>query len=98
MKVIQEPARETVVADEADVVVAGGGPAGLVAAIAAARTGAETVLIERYAFLGGMATAGLVTAFATFTDGNEQIIQGIPQQILDRLKGMGGVARRPQGG
>ena len=59
MRTLPEPAREIPVAVEADVVVCGGGPGGFPAAIAAARHGARTVLIERYGFMGGLATAGL---------------------------------------
>ena len=50
------------VVGEYDVVVCGGGPAGFVAAVAAARCGVKTALIERYGFLGGMATAGIVVS------------------------------------
>ena len=49
--------KEVPVVGSYDVVVCGGGPAGLIAAIAAARGGARTALVERYGFLGGMATA-----------------------------------------
>ena len=63
MKTILEPRKEIPIVGEADVVVAGGGPGGILAALAAARTGARTLLIERYGFLGGMATAGLMTSF-----------------------------------
>ena len=59
-KAIIEPARETRVCRETEVLVAGGGPAGVAAAVAAARNGADTTLIERYNHLGGMATGGLV--------------------------------------
>ena len=57
---IKELERQTPILKKVDVVVVGGGPAGFGAAVAAARNGAETLLIERYAFLGGMMTTGLV--------------------------------------
>ncbi|MHB8105553.1 MAG: FAD-dependent oxidoreductase, partial [Dehalococcoidales bacterium] len=60
VKTVREPARDIKVWREADVVVVGGGPGGIAAAISAARNGAKTVLIERYGHLGGMATGGLV--------------------------------------
>jgi len=75
---------------EHDVIVAGGGTAGVAAAVAAARNGADTILIERYGFLGGTMTAGLVNPFMTFHAGKEQIIKGIFQEIIDRLKDMDG--------
>ena len=58
MNAVHEPARRTPLLGEADLVVLGGGPAGLAAAVAGARRGARTVLVERYGFLGGMGTAG----------------------------------------
>lgn len=69
-----------------DVIVAGGGPAGVAAAIASARNGAETLLIEKDGYLGGMATGAAIPAFCTFTDGKEIIIQGIGLEILEKLK------------
>ena len=57
MKTITEPTRQIPVVAQADVIVAGGGPGGLPAAIAAARHGAKVLLIERYGFMGGLATA-----------------------------------------
>lgn len=75
----------------ADVVVVGGGPAGIAAAIAAGRQGVRTVLIERYGFVGGMSTAAMVYPWMTFhTDSGEQVIKGIAQEIVDRLQERGG--------
>lgn len=74
------------------VLVSGGGPGGIAAAVAAARNGAETLLVERYGFLGGMATAGLVNPFMTWYAGREQIIHGVFQEILDRLNAKGGLS------
>ena len=86
MKTIKEAARETRVACEADVVVVGGGPGGIGAAVSAARNGAETVLIERYGHLGGMGTGGLVTIIPQLSDiwGKQQIV-GLTQEWIDRL-------------
>lgn len=61
-----------------DVVVCGGGPAGFIAAIAAARQGAKTAIIEQYGFLGGMATSSFVTPISVFTYKGELVIGGIP--------------------
>ena len=81
-----------------DVVVCGGGPAGVFAAIAAAREGKRVALIERYGFLGGMATAGLVMPLSVFTYKNERVIGGIPYEFLERLEAMGGgYIERPLG-
>jgi FAD dependent oxidoreductase len=72
-----------------DVVVVGGGNAGCAAALAAARNGAATLLIERYGFLGGTATASMVGPWMTFHSGNERIIGGIAQEIVERLVAKG---------
>ena len=86
IKTIMEPAREIKVLREADVVVVGGGPGGHAAAVAAARSGADTVLLERYGHLGGMASGGLVIMIPHLSDGTEkQIIVGQCQEWLDRL-------------
>lgn len=70
-----------------DVVVLGGGPAGITAAISAARNGASTLLVERYGFLGGMSTAALVYPWMTFHSAvGDQVIKGLAQEIIDRLQ------------
>ncbi|SDD69643.1 FAD dependent oxidoreductase [Paenibacillus sp. UNCCL117] len=75
---------------EADVVVCGGGPAGINAAVSAGRSGARTVLIERYGFLGGMSTAASVYPWMTFhTTSGKQVIAGLAQEIIDRLMAQG---------
>jgi hypothetical protein len=68
-----------------DVLVVGGGNAGCAAAIAAARHGARTLLVERYGFLGGTATAAMVGPWMTFHSGRERIVGGIAQEIVERL-------------
>ncbi|NLO05740.1 MAG: FAD-dependent oxidoreductase [candidate division WS1 bacterium] len=78
------------VADEAEVVVVGGGPGGLCAAVAAAEEGADVLLIERYGFLGGMATAGLVNPFMPWVAGGKPIIRGLFERITGRLDEYGG--------
>ena len=73
-----------------EVLVAGGGPAGLAAAVAAARSRARTLLVERYGFLGGMATAGLVNPFMGFHIRGEPIIGGVLAELVARLQAAGG--------
>ncbi|MFZ7945928.1 FAD-dependent oxidoreductase [Neobacillus sp. 19] len=74
-----------------DVVVAGGGPAGINAAIASGRAGAKTLLIERYGFLGGMSTIALVYPWMTYhTNSGKQVIKGIAEEIVERLMEIGG--------
>ena len=75
-----------------DVLVAGGGPAGIAAAIASARNGAKTMLIEKQGFVGGTATACLVGPFMTSFDneGKTQIIRGIFDELIRRMEAEGG--------
>jgi hypothetical protein len=89
-KTIREAARETKVCRTADVVIVGGGPGGIGAALAAARSGADTVLIERYEHLGGMGTGGLVTIIPDMIDSKgKQVIAGITQEWVKRLDARG---------
>jgi len=68
-----------------DVAVIGGGPAGTVAAIAAAREGASVLLVEQFCYLGGMLTVAGTGPLMTFHAGEKQVIRGIPDEIVNRL-------------
>ena len=83
---------EVMLDDPVDVVVVGGGPAGFCAAVAAARNGAKTILIEQNGYCGGMATAGLVGPFMTSYDksGDRMIIRGLFEEVVERLIAQGG--------
>ncbi len=78
--------REVPVRYESDVFVAGGGPAGVAAALAARRQGCTVLLIESHSCLGGMGTAGMVPAFMQFTDGENFLAGGIGKEILEALR------------
>jgi hypothetical protein len=85
-KTIVEPAREVPVFAETDVLVVGGGPAGTAAAIAAARLGADVLLVERYNHLGGLSTGGLVIWIDRMTDwSGRPVIRGMAEEFMDRL-------------
>lgn len=89
IKTIQEPAKTIPVLAEADVVVAGGGMSGVIAAVAAARNGAKTILVERFSCLGGVATMGLPLQ-GYCSDTGEQIVTGLPEEFRQRLIARGG--------
>ncbi|MCD6392773.1 MAG: FAD-dependent oxidoreductase [Planctomycetes bacterium] len=87
--------REVPIRHDVDVFVAGGGPAGVAAAVIAARQGLSIFLAEGQGCLGGMGTAGLVPAFMTFGDGENFLAGGFGQELLDRLEAAGGVWPMP---
>jgi len=87
---VEEPSRKTRVMAETQVLVVGGGSAGVAAAVAAARAGAQTLLVERSGALGGLATGGLVALLLTLDDGRgRQVVAGLCQEIVDRLDARG---------
>ncbi len=71
--------------DSFDVIVAGGGPAGIIAALTSARIGAKTLVIEKNGFLGGAATSAVLGPISPFHFKDEQVIKGIPQYFVDEL-------------
>jgi hypothetical protein len=94
-KFIREPERDLPVRGEYDVVVLGGGPAGIAAAASAAAHGRKTLLIERYGFLGGMGTAAGVTNFcglhANVHGEIRRVVHGVADELLSRIDRLGGL-------
>ena len=81
-----------------DVIVCGGGPAGFVAAISAARMGCRTALVERLGYFGGTATAGLVMPISGFYHNGERVIGSIPWEFIQRMQERNGaVVELPKG-
>jgi hypothetical protein len=93
---VVEPGRRTPIFGEFDVVVLGGGPAGIAAAAAAAKHQARTLLVERYGFLGGMGTAAGVTNFcglhANVHGEHRQVVHGVVDGLLERMRALDGLS------
>lgn len=86
---VVQPERPLAVVQETEVLVVGGGPAGFAAAVAAARTGAKTTLVERYGYFGGQWTGGLVllviSSHATENGQLVKVLRGVGDELLERL-------------
>lgn len=85
-QVIHQPAREIRVVDRSDVVVVGGGPAGISAAVSAARNGASVTLLERYPYVGGLASGGMVLVLDDMINQLEITVRGICMEMIERMK------------
>lgn len=86
---IAEPSRRVPVAAKADLVVVGGGPAGIAAAVSGARNGLSVILVERYPYLGGLASGGMVLVLDDMCNGTEISVRGLCAELIDRMEGLG---------
>lgn len=86
---VKEAAREIPVVAKSDVVVVGGGPAGISAAVSAARNGASVTLLERYPYLGGLAAGGMVLVLDDMHNDTEVTVTGICMEMIDRMRSWG---------
>jgi FAD dependent oxidoreductase len=95
MRTVYEPGRQTPVVAETDVLVVGGGPAGQAAAVAAGRAGAEVTLLERYGYLGGLASGGMVLVLDDMCTEREVSVGGQALEIIDRMRRIGACVAPP---
>lgn len=95
MATVTEQSRQTPVVAETDVLVVGGGPAGQAAAVAAARAGAEVTLLERYGYLGGLASGGMVLVLDDMCAEREVSVGGLALEIVERMRRIGACVAPP---
>lgn len=89
VQTIDEAGGTVPVVAESDLVVVGGGPAGIAAAVAGARNGLSVTLLERYPYLGGLASGGMVLVLDDMCNGNEITVRGLCSELIDRMTAMG---------
>jgi len=92
---VNEPGGQVPVVAETDVLVVGGGPAGQAAAVAAARAGAGVALLERYGYLGGLASGGMVLVLDDMCGEGEISVGGLALEIIDRMQRIGACVAPP---
>lgn len=87
-KFFTEPQKDIPVAFETDILVCGGGPAGIAAAVSAAKGGMDVLILERFNCLGGQGTNGLVTSFMSMSayTGKRQVIKGVWEEFTNLLE------------
>jgi hypothetical protein len=93
---VSEPGGRIPVAATADLVVVGGGPAGIATAVAAARNGLSVTLLERYPYLGGLASGGMVLVLDDMCNGNEISVRGICAELIERMERLGLAVTPPE--
>lgn len=89
VQTIDEAGSKVPVVAETDLVVVGGGPAGIAAAVAGARNGLSVTLLERYPYVGGLASGGMVLVLDDMCNGNEVTVRGLCSELIDRMTSMG---------
>ena len=95
LDLIHEQGAALPVAARSDVLVVGGGPAGQAAAIAARRMGVSVTLVERYPYLGGLASGGMVLVLDDMTNGSEITVTGICMEMIERMQRIGAAVYPP---
>jgi hypothetical protein len=96
MSHVEQAGQSVPVVARANLVVVGGGPAGLAAAVAGARNGLSVVLLERYPYLGGLASGGMVLVLDDMCNGNEKSVLGICSEFIARMEALGLAVTPPE--
>src|SRR3954471_18412686 len=93
---VTEPGGRIPVVATSDLVVVGGGPAGIAAALAGARNGLKVALLERYPYLGGLASGGMVLVLDDMCNGPEVSVRGLCQEMIGRMERRGLAVTPPE--